>query len=226
MDQGFYATTIGRGLNTCFQVRPVIEELPPSIIDAFSKRFCGLCVPRSPGGISLRSMAIGTGRMSVSPAGARKASSSALPKHSSVTRIRSACFSTPPSCVRTSILPAPKKSRWSGNRAFFRPVRSPISSTPPRLRTLAGTGRHCRQGLRCRPLCRHDRGSGAKAVIPLRSNRLTPRHFDHHLYRDRNLVERFFVRIKHFRRIATRYDKLSTSILSFIHLACAYVRLA
>jgi len=93
-------------------------------------------------------------------------------------------------------------------------------------RTLAGTGRHCRQGLRCGPLCRHDRGSGAQAVIPLRSNRLTPRNFDHHLYRDRNLVERFFVRIKHFRRIATRYDKLSTSFLSFIHLACAYVRLA
>ena len=67
---------------------------------------------------------------------------------------------------------------------------------------------------------------GAQAVIPPRSNRLTPRTFDHHLYRDRNLIERFFARIKHFRRIATRYDKLANSFLSFIHLACAFVWLA
>jgi len=48
----------------------------------------------------------------------------------------------------------------------------------------------------------------------------TPR-IDHHLYRDRNLVERFFARIKQFRRIATRYDKLARSYLVFAQLACA-----
>lgn len=68
--------------------------------------------------------------------------------------------------------------------------------------------------------------AGAEAVIPPRSNRLTPRTFDRHLYRDRNLIERFFARLKHFRRIATRYDKLAKSFLSFIHLACALVWLA
>lgn len=68
--------------------------------------------------------------------------------------------------------------------------------------------------------------TGAQAVIPPRSNRLTQRSFDHHLYRDRHLIERFFARIKHFRRIATRYDKLASSFLSFIHLACAFVWLA
>lgn len=68
--------------------------------------------------------------------------------------------------------------------------------------------------------------SGAVPVIPPRSNRLTPRQFDQHLYRARNLIERFFSRIKHFRRIATRYDKLAKSFLSFIHLACAFVWLA
>lgn len=67
---------------------------------------------------------------------------------------------------------------------------------------------------------------GAAAVIPPRSNRLAPRNFDRHLYRDRNLIERFFARIKHFRRIATRYDKLAKSFLSFIHLACVFVWLA
>ena len=63
----------------------------------------------------------------------------------------------------------------------------------------------------------------AQAVIPPRSNRLNPRSFDRHIYRDRNLIERFFARIKHFRRIATRYDKLAKSFLSFVHLACTFV---
>ena len=67
---------------------------------------------------------------------------------------------------------------------------------------------------------------GGKAVIPPRYNRLNPRTFDRHLYRDRNLIERFFARIKQFRRIATRYDKLAKSFLSFVHLACTIVWLA
>ena len=67
---------------------------------------------------------------------------------------------------------------------------------------------------------------GAQAVIPPRANRINQRAFDRHIYKDRNLVERFFNRIKQFRRIATRYDKLATSFLSFIHIACAFVWLA
>ncbi len=68
--------------------------------------------------------------------------------------------------------------------------------------------------------------SGAQAVIPPRSNRLTPRTFDAHLYRDRNLIERLFNRLKQFRRIATRYDKLARSYLAFLHLMCAFIWLA
>jgi len=63
-------------------------------------------------------------------------------------------------------------------------------------------------------------------TIPPRSNRIAPRSFDRHLYQDRNLIERFFARIKHFRRIATRYDKLADSFLSFIHIACTFIWLA
>jgi len=66
----------------------------------------------------------------------------------------------------------------------------------------------------------------AQAVIPPRSHRLTPRACDRHLYGERHLLERFFARLKHCRRIATRYDKLATSFVSFIHLACAFVWLA
>ena len=65
--------------------------------------------------------------------------------------------------------------------------------------------------------------AGARAVIPPRSNRLTQRDFDRHLYRDRNLVERFFARIKHFRRIATRYDKTAKSFAAFLALAAARI---
>lgn len=65
--------------------------------------------------------------------------------------------------------------------------------------------------------------SGAEAVIPPRSNRLTPRKFDRDRYKARNLVERFFNRLKQFRRLATRYDKLVHRFSAFLHLACAYV---
>jgi transposase len=67
---------------------------------------------------------------------------------------------------------------------------------------------------------------GSEPVIPPRTNRLNPRTFDTHLYKSRYLVECFFNRIKHFRRIATRYDKLAASFLSFVHLACAFACLA
>ncbi|MBU9420799.1 IS5 family transposase [Burkholderia multivorans] len=66
------------------------------------------------------------------------------------------------------------------------------------------------------------RATGAKVVIPPRSNRRTKRRYSRTLYRTRNLVERFFNRIKHFRRVSTRYDKLADSYLTFASLACAF----
>lgn len=66
----------------------------------------------------------------------------------------------------------------------------------------------------------------ATAVIPSKSNRREPRELDQAQYRNRNLVERFFCRIKQFRRIATRYDKLSERFGSFIMLASAFIWMA
>lgn len=63
----------------------------------------------------------------------------------------------------------------------------------------------------------------AKAVIPPRANRREPIRWSKAIYRHRNLVERFFCRIKHFRRIATRYDKLVERFASFISLVGAIV---
>lgn len=65
--------------------------------------------------------------------------------------------------------------------------------------------------------------TGAQAIIPPRRNRTTQRAVDWHRYKARNLVERFFNRLKQFRRLATRYDKLASRFNAFLHLACAYV---
>ena len=56
-------------------------------------------------------------------------------------------------------------------------------------------------------------------VIPPKSTRKSPRPCDFALYKERNLIERFFNRIKHCRRIATRYDKLAANYLAFVQLA-------
>ena len=49
------------------------------------------------------------------------------------------------------------------------------------------------------------------SVIPCRSNRKIPREYDEHLYKERHLVECFFNKIKHFRRIFSRFDKKVSS---------------
>ena len=60
---------------------------------------------------------------------------------------------------------------------------------------------------------------GVWANIPPRSNRHEQICFSPYLYRARNLVERFFNKIKHCRRVATRYDKLAANYLAFVQLA-------
>ena len=67
--------------------------------------------------------------------------------------------------------------------------------------------------------------NGAEAVIPPRKNRTEARVYDRHLYKDRNLVERFLNRIKRCRRVATRYEKLKQTFLGIIHLALGFIRL-
>jgi len=62
-------------------------------------------------------------------------------------------------------------------------------------------------------------------VIPPKSNRKTKRDCDFALYRERNLIERFFNKIKHFRAIATRYDKLARNFLAAVQLVSAIILL-
>lgn len=60
---------------------------------------------------------------------------------------------------------------------------------------------------------------GIEPVIPAKSNRKVQRPVCPRTYADRNRIERFFSKIKHSRRIATRYDKLASSLLGFVQLA-------
>ena len=60
-----------------------------------------------------------------------------------------------------------------------------------------------------------------RPVIPPKANRKIQRNCDFALYAERNLVERFFNFIKHFRGIATRYEKTARNFLAGLHLVCA-----
>lgn len=62
-------------------------------------------------------------------------------------------------------------------------------------------------------------------VIPPKANRKHPRHCDFALYAERNLVERFINKIKQFRAIATRYDKLARNFLAGAHLVATLILL-
>jgi transposase len=63
------------------------------------------------------------------------------------------------------------------------------------------------------------RGQGAIPNSPNRANRKKKYRWTKAVYRQRNLVERFFNKLKQFRHIATRYDKLGATFLAFIQLA-------
>lgn len=66
-------------------------------------------------------------------------------------------------------------------------------------------------------------GKNATYTIPPKINTLKPWSCDWWIYKERHLVECFFNKLKHFRRIATRYDKLATSYLAFIYVASIFI---
>lgn len=70
-------------------------------------------------------------------------------------------------------------------------------------------------------LRRSLRQAGAVPVIPGRRNRKRAIRYDKQRYRDRHLIENAFCRLKDFRRVATRYDKLAANFLSGVALATA-----
>jgi transposase len=67
--------------------------------------------------------------------------------------------------------------------------------------------------------------TGGRAHIPTQRDRKVQRSVNAELYRQRNLIERFFNKLKYYRRIATRYDKLGSTFLAMTKLACIRIRL-
>jgi transposase len=68
-------------------------------------------------------------------------------------------------------------------------------------------------------------GRDVATVIPSKANRVDPWPLDPEAYRERNRVERLFGKLKQFRRVATRYEKLRAMFLGVVHLALGFIRL-
>lgn len=68
------------------------------------------------------------------------------------------------------------------------------------------------------------RAEGMNPVIPRKSNSKKPNpEFDSHLYKMRHLVENLFARLKHFRSIATRFEKLARNFKAMVYIACSMI---
>jgi transposase len=130
-------------------------------------------------------------------------------------------------------------NRWVGQGGLTSKIHAVVDTNglPVRLGVTAGEAHDNRLALKLLSRLRSgsillaDRGydadwirafvneQGSWANVPPRSNRREPICFSPYLYRARNLVERFFNKIKQCRRVATRYDKLAANYLAFIQLA-------
>ena len=64
---------------------------------------------------------------------------------------------------------------------------------------------------------------GAVAVIPPRKNRIEKRDYDKIIYKERNFVERLFQKLKHYRRIATRYERLARNYMAMLSLVATII---
>jgi transposase len=64
---------------------------------------------------------------------------------------------------------------------------------------------------------------GIEVVVPPKKNRLVQREYDRHLYRERHLIECFINKIKQYRRVFSRFEKLSKNYLGFLSFVSALI---
>lgn len=79
------------------------------------------------------------------------------------------------------------------------------------------------KGYNCQSIVNKLYAQGCAVAIPTKSNSKHPRNIDLHLYKERHLIENFFSKIKEYRKIATRYDKLEEVFAGFICLAASLI---
>ena len=70
---------------------------------------------------------------------------------------------------------------------------------------------------------RQIQARNAAVVIPSKANRRVQRTIDEHLYKERHLIENQIGKLKHFRRVFSRFDKLAKNYLSFIYFASTII---
>lgn len=219
------------------------------IIGCSSKRCCGLLAQAVHGGICQANLAPGTASINALPAGHEAGYGIVSSRNWRRTRILKKCLSTARLFARISTRRAPPKKRGPSTRTIPRRAEHQDSRTVEGLGSLARfrlTGGEAGDSPEALPLLGdlqpdslsadkaydtdaildHLSNRGIDAVIPPRSHRIVQRPFDQHKYKNRNLVERFFCRIKQFRRIATRYDKLAERFASFVALTAAFIWLS
>lgn len=81
------------------------------------------------------------------------------------------------------------------------------------------------KGFDSQALVRAIEAKGGEAVIPTQKNRKVQRVIDRDRYKDRNLVERFWAKVKQYRRVATRYEKTARNFLAMVHVASIMILL-
>ncbi len=104
-----------------------------------------------------------------------------------------------------------------GNIADITAAPALLAAMPPGARLIAD------KGYDANSLRRRLDQSGTQAVIPSTMSRNIPYPLDQAAYRLRNVIERMFCRLKDFRRIATRYDKLGRNFLAAVALVAAVI---
>jgi len=107
-------------------------------------------------------------------------------------------------------------------------MRSRVFATGRTTGRVAGPENGCSEALgkpECGPRWKHlsIEAMGAKAVIAPKHNRKVQREYGQILYKQRNLIERRFSKLKHFRRFATRYEKTKNCFQSLVAPACSWI---
>lgn len=71
----------------------------------------------------------------------------------------------------------------------------------------------------------HIQRANGEYTIPPKRNTVRPWRYDLHIYKERHVIECFFQKLKWFRRISTRFDKLDNIFLAFVYIASACILL-